>query len=252
MKRKIIIYFIAVFQSLPLLFCSSCVLNDFGELMGNAMDPGAGGHIHWYIIPKGLATNVSGQAYDFNRNSPVTNLTVYVAEYINDPELGLTFSKNIDSTQTDQNGNFEIPFVTTGLGVQYQLSIKWPDANWWTYHGYPSVIKDMGANNIINVQLSELSILEARIKVVDNLHPPLSAGSDFGSFYKLYGVNKDTTLFLRVMPNRKSRIFFFVAVNTISDYYCLEQLDTINMVGDFSDTVRAVFDLHPNQFKRRK
>lgn len=250
MKKKTIIQFIATLQLVSLLFCSSCGINDFFEVLGNAYGPG-GGRIHWDIIPEGLSSNVTGRCYDNNRNLPITNLTVYIAEYIDDPVLGLTFSRYIDSTRTDQNGNFDISFVTTGEGVQYQLSIKWPDVNWLTYSGYPFVIKDIGTKNIINVELAELSILEAKIKIVENTRPPFRAGTDYFSFYELYGANKDTTIFFRVMPNRKTRIFFFISVDTVSDYYYREQLDTINIEGDFSDTVRAEFELHPNQFKRR-
>jgi hypothetical protein len=164
MKKKIKIRFIVTLQLVSLLFFSSCGLNDFFEVLGNAYGPG-GGSIHWDIIPAGLSSNVSGQCYDVNRNLPITNLTVYLAEFVDDPLMGLTLSRYMDSTRTDQNGNFDISFVTTGEGVQYQLLIKWPDVNWWVYGGYPFVIKDIGTNNIINVQLAELRSLKQKLKL---------------------------------------------------------------------------------------
>ena len=248
MKKKITIRFIVVLQVLSLLFCSSCELNDIvAAMFGGGEVPDK----KWEIISDGLATSVSGRFYDYYRDSSVTNLKVFVDEYVDDPVWDLTFSRHIDSTLTDQNGNFKIPFITTGVGVQYQLSFKLTEANWLGSFSTPLVIKEMGTSNIINVQLVKLSILKARVKVVDNLHPPMTAGSSFGSLYQFNKANQDSIIFLRVIPNRINQIRFFVQIDTVSGYYYRERIDSINMTGDFSDTIKAEFELHPNQFKKQ-
>lgn len=249
MKSKFPIRFSVALQLVSLLCCSSCLVD---EIVADMFGGGPGYDKEWAVIPKGRVTTVTGQFRDYARDSSIANLTVYVDEYIDHPLHDLTFSMHLDSTVTDQYGNFEMSLTTTGVGVQYQLSYTLPEGN-WSQSFNPLIITRMGTNNIIDVVMTKLTRLEARIKVVDNLHPPLSAGTNFGSIYQFNKANQDSVISLNVIPNTLNYLLFTIRIDTAtaSGFYFRERIDTIDLIGNFSDTVKAAFELHPNQFKRR-
>ena len=245
MKKKTNILLIVTLQLLSLLFFSSCVVADIviGAFGGGAMED-----IKWAIIPKGLATNVSGQFYDDNRNAPIINAKVFIKEYIDDPAYDLTFSRYIDSTQTDQNGNFELSFTTTGAGVQYRLLIVPMGAN-WRYPYNEQLIENIGSSNVLNSSSNKLSTLEARVKVIENPYTqPLMTRSDYDNY--MSRVNGDSIVFYRVMPNRKNHISFYTNSDTLLHYYDRGQVDTVNMKGNFSDTIKMKIELNGKEFKK--
>jgi len=247
MEKKATIRFIVALQLLSLLFCASCDSCDFGAFIPPYGGCGGSWDKDWDIIPAGLATNVSGQFYDYNKNSPIVNAKVFIEEYVDDPSYDLTFSRYIDSTQTDQNGNFNLPFTTTGSGVQYQLYVVPAGVNWW----YPTsrlAIENIGGNNVLNCSSNKLSILEAKIKVVENPYTqPLTTRSEYDNH--MSGVFGDSIVYYCVLPNQKNRVFFYTNSDARLYYYDRGQVDTINITGDFRDTIKVELELDGKEFK---
>ncbi len=244
MEKKSIIRFIVTLQLLSLLFFTSCeVLDIIPAFFGG----GAGVDKEWERIPKGLVTNVSGQFYDDNRNTPIVNAKVFIEEYIDDPTYDLTFSRYIDSTQTDQNGKFELPFTTTGAGVQYQLLVVPVGPNWY-YPYNQQVIENIGGRNVLNSSSNKLSILEAKITVVQNPYQqPLMTRSNYDNYMsRVYG---DSIVFYRLMPGRMNLIYFYTNSDTHLNYFDRGLVDTVNIEGDFSDTIRIELELNGKKFK---
>jgi hypothetical protein len=251
MKRK----FILPSPTILLLFwmvtlCSSCI-----EFLG--FDDYSGSD-NWEIIPGGLKTSVSGRFQDYNLGTPFKNTKVYILEYIDDPVQHFTFSKYMDSTTTDHNGNYTMSFITSGVGVQYRVGFRPTGMNYWGCYSPENAILNMGGHNEINSFAAKFSILKARAIVIDNPYRPLMAytGPDsyysYGNYYSLNKINEDSTLFLGVLPNRINFIHFSAIVSdTTYHSFVHEQIDTIDMVGNFNDTIEFQIELHPTEFKKR-
>lgn len=81
-------------------------------------------------LPSGIATNVSGKFTDFHK-FPITNAKVKIGEYRferNYTNGGVdVFQRWIDSTYTDSEGKYNLPFTTTGNGTSYKLVCENPE-----------------------------------------------------------------------------------------------------------------------------
>ena len=216
------------------------------------------GDENWEIIPGGLRTSVSGRFQDYNVSRPFAHTKVYLAEYIDDPVSHFTLSKFMDSTTTDNNGYYSMSFTTSGVGVQYRVIFMPVGLNYWACYSAENAILNLGGQNIINSYTAKLCILKARVVVIDNPYRPLIAytGPDnyysYGNSYRLNKINQDSILLLGVLPDRINFIHFkVITTDTTYREYVHEQIDTIDMTGNFNDTLEAQFELHPREFKKR-
>lgn len=105
-------------------------------------------------IESGIETKVTGKLSNF-QGEPIVNAKVKIGEYKNRfvSDGGSTdyFSKYIDSTVTNNNGEYEITFKTTGEGSSYRLSIDDSPIDQSFYGYFDSVeINNIGKSFVIN------------------------------------------------------------------------------------------------------
>ncbi|KAA5823810.1 hypothetical protein FPF71_14055 [Algibacter amylolyticus] len=77
-------------------------------------------------IPANIETLVYGKIYDSTNDIPIVNEKIKIAEYktIGVPSgISYIFQGFVDSTTTDINGEYSLPFNTTGNGNLYQIQL---------------------------------------------------------------------------------------------------------------------------------
>ncbi len=77
-------------------------------------------------IPPDIETLVFGKIYDSTNDIPIVNEKVKLAEFSMQGTFSGTnyiFKGFIDSTTTDVNGDYNLPFSTTGNGNKYQIQL---------------------------------------------------------------------------------------------------------------------------------
>ncbi len=105
-------------------------------------------------IQSGIQTKVSGKLTNYD-GEPISNSKVRIGEFKNKfvSDGGSTdyFSKYVDSTLTNNNGDYDITFKTTGEGSSYRLILE-NNPNDQSYYGlYDSVeIKNLGNPFVFN------------------------------------------------------------------------------------------------------
>ncbi|TYC07441.1 hypothetical protein ES677_15050 [Bizionia gelidisalsuginis] len=81
-------------------------------------------------IPANIETLVFGKIYDSTNDIPIVNEKVKLAEFSTQGTFAGTnyiFKGYIDSTTTDMNGNFILPFNTTGNGNKYSIQLDYTE-----------------------------------------------------------------------------------------------------------------------------
>ena len=79
-------------------------------------------------LPSEIVTLTYGKIFDSTNNIPVINQKIRLAEFKTQGTFAGTnyiFKGFIDSTMTDSNGEFSLPFKTTGNGNKYQIQIEY-------------------------------------------------------------------------------------------------------------------------------
>lgn len=187
-------------------------------------------------IPSGIETKVAGRLSNYV-GEPIINSIVKIGEYKNRfvSDGGSTdyFSKYIDSTLTNNNGEFEITFKTSGEGTSYKLILdNSPDDQ--SYYGFfDSVeITNLGNPFVFNynqftklypcdvtinmndITIFPISIWHETTRIVDA--PEIISNTTFVKriFINKYGIQKLNLS--RIKPNGVSQkaIFTFPASNT--------------------------------------
>jgi len=124
------------------------------------------------MLPEGIETKVYGKVYDSSNDIPIVNLKLIIQELNQEP--GFSLGPNIhnlgeiDSTYTDENGDYEINFETTGRGDTYRIFS--PRNNQvWQYYQNPVHIENLGSSNEINFDFLKLHPIRLIIKVDNDL-----------------------------------------------------------------------------------
>lgn len=91
------------------------------------------------------------------------------------PGSTLTDIRHLDSAYTDEEGNYEITFITTGRGDTYHILPARSDSV-WTFHGQEE-IKPLGTSKEINFQYLHLYPATLRIRLNNDVeHLPIRIG----------------------------------------------------------------------------
>jgi hypothetical protein len=196
-------------------------------------------------IEPGIKTTVTGTVFDYNKQKAIANVPIGIIEY----ERGFygPLPKGvIDSTVSGIDGRYSITFSTTGQGVEYRIGFA-PGTNYYTIQDAVGV--RVGRDTTVNFWAIELHTLKARIQMVDNPNPPLRVSTITGTGARIYGMNNDTTVFLKIIPNVSNEIQFTITnkdTPTIYNY----RVDTVNLAG-FTDTFSKSFLVPPQTFPKR-
>lgn len=120
-------------------------------------------------IEEGVVTNIQGNVYDSTNSLPFENLKLKVAEYRTHPtftSVSYEFIQWIDSTYTDQIGNYNLDFSTSGQGDHYRLHVE-EDIDIWTYQYDAIEIDSIGENNYQDLNFLHLYPTNLIIEIND-------------------------------------------------------------------------------------
>ena len=81
-------------------------------------------------LPSEIETLALGRIFDSTNTIPIVNQKIKLAEFRTQGTFAGTnyiFKGFIDSTMTDSNGEFSLPFKTSGKGNKYQIQIQYND-----------------------------------------------------------------------------------------------------------------------------
>lgn len=197
-------------------------------------------------IEKGLITVVSGKAYDHSWNRPIVGVKVYL-EHVE--AVGYRKSTYIDSTLTDSNGNYTLSFTTDGVAFSYYVTFRTNHLG--PFHCYSSQyeIQNFGDAEIFNFEAVKLNIAKIKIHMIDNPNPPLRVYTNY-SWAFIYEHEMDTITSLLVKPNTINQLYFNITNPDSANLYNY-RIDTINLIGNFKDTVLREYTVRPKEFKKR-
>jgi hypothetical protein len=196
-------------------------------------------------IEAGIKTRVTGIVFDNISQKAIPNVPIRIIEY----ERGFygPLPKGvIDSTVSGPDGKYAITFSTTGQGVQYGVGFA-PNSNYYTIQD--AVGLRVGRDTTVNFWAIELHTLKARIQMVDNPNQPLRVSTITGLGARIYGLNNDTTVFVKIIPNTSNEIQFTITNKDTPSIYNY-RVDTVNFAG-FADTFSKTFQVLPQTFPKR-
>jgi len=204
------------------------------------------------LFEKMSKTTVTGNIKDGNFRNPIQGAKVYIWQYGKTDDLikSQTFrEKLIDSAITDNFGNYTISFKSTNRAHAYKVHFT---LNEEFYYPYPNQEIQRGTNNIFDFVAYKACILKATIAYSVHQVLPLNVytHSEINpswtlSSFKLNEVKRDTTLILKLIPNKENRLTFNFYEGNTPFFYS----EIIKPNASFDTLVRR-FDLDPEDFKR--
>ncbi len=124
------------------------------------------------MLPEGIETTVKGNIYDRRNDIPVANQKLVIQELNYEPGFQIGSNINhfaeIDSTYTNENGDYEITFTTTGNGDSYQIFSQRTNQI-WIYQQNAVRIENIGSSNEINFNFLHLYPIILIIKINSEL-----------------------------------------------------------------------------------
>jgi hypothetical protein len=146
-------------------------------------------------IDEGVVTNIQGNVYDYANSLPFENLKLKVAEYRTHPTFisaSYEFIQWIDSTYTDQNGNYNLDFETSGQGDHYMLHVE-EDVDIWTYQYNAIEIDSIGMNNYQDLDFLHIYPTNLIIEINDIDFLPIEIDVDLFPDLESINTNNGTT-----------------------------------------------------------
>ncbi|MFY0483445.1 hypothetical protein ACI6PS_12650 [Flavobacterium sp. PLA-1-15] len=133
-------------------------------------------------IPADIETLVFGKIYDSTNDIPIVNEKVKLAEFSTQPTFAGTnyiFKGFVDSTTTNINGEYSLPFRTTGNGNKYQIQLDFNEQ----VH-IPNLVEFIQDQNIgnqeeINFEGLRLYPVDLRIIVTDEITQEINVYKQF-------------------------------------------------------------------------
>ncbi len=155
----------------------------------------------------------------------------------------------IDSTVSDNNGNFSLKYIATGNSIDYALG-----AGNVIYGGFSSqnnYVVDVAhyqypfnfshqLNNAI-VRARELNYLRLNLKVLSNPYDTMNVifnttYGEFGASYRLTGNSVDTSILTRCLPDALNYIFYEIQSGMVEDSFKFRrEIDTVT--ANLADTL---------------
>lgn len=154
-------------------------------------------------VPPDVQTVVSGMVIDPVKNKPLENAKV-VLYGCNQTFMGVFCTTPLDSTRTNQKGEFEIAFATEGQSIDYEVAVAYDE----NYVNSTRQRIQAGQTNRVELKARELNLLKAAIRVVSNPADSLMVGTFYSKPSTLYGSSIDTILYLKVLPDAANYVTY--------------------------------------------
>jgi hypothetical protein len=180
--------------------------------------------------------SVSGKVWDNTLQKSVSNLLVYIYD-VKCENFHCGYNKVVDSTRTDSNGFYKIEYPRRNYNTLY---LKCSNQDYSYTNSGEFQIEKGGKPIIKNFSVNKTSVLKTRLIFKNNIYPPfrLSNYTD-GKFIQIYGLNKDTIIYLKGIANSAN----FIVLSSISDFYSYyRRRDEIITLGTFADTLNVTID----------
>jgi hypothetical protein len=197
-------------------------------------------------IAKGTIINANGFVIDSVKNKRIPNATLYLFGGHQPFGSPIVFSgPALDSTVSDQNGNFQLQYTAEGNSLDYALGVTRNAL--YGFNQYPmNYVADpfhllyvfKGATQLTNIAISarELNYALINLKVLSNPYDSLyfSISSpeyyNLGSNYLFIGNTIDTSILIRCLPNSTYRFFYSISAKQLIDSgYVRERIDSSNI-----------------------
>ncbi len=137
------------------------------------------------------------------KNKPLENAKV-VLYGCNQTFMGVFCTTPLDSTRTNQKGEFEIAFATEGQSIDYEVAVAYDE----NYVNSTRQRIQAGQTNRVELKARELNLLKAAIRVVSNPADSLMVGTFYSKPSTLYGSSIDTILYLKVLPDAANYVTY--------------------------------------------
>jgi len=133
-------------------------------------------------IPADIETLVFGKIYDSTNDIPIVNEKIKLAEFSTQGTFAGTnyiFKGFIDSTSTDINGEYSLPFNTTGNGNKYQIQLDFKEQ----VH-IPNLVEfiqdeSIGNQEEINFEGLRLYPVDLRVIITDEITQEINVYKQF-------------------------------------------------------------------------
>lgn len=199
----------------------------------------------------GNETILTGSVMEGNFNTPIQGAKIYIWQYgrTNDLYKSQTFrQKIVDSAVTDNFGKYAVSFRGTTSAVSYKPDFQ---AGKEYYFMYPTKELEREKNNTFDLVAYKACILKAKVVYSDNLPNPLNVRtySEINpswnlSTFKLNGPKVDTTIMIKLIPNKQNPITFFFFIGNNSVFYTETIKPSLSL-----DTLFRSFNLSSKDFK---
>jgi hypothetical protein len=192
-------------------------------------------------VAAGTLIQANGFVIDSVKNKRLSNATIYLygahqgfygIAYVNGP---------LDSTVSDNNGNFSLKYIATGNSIDYALTVGNPI--YGRFNGQNNYVVDAAhflypfnyshqLNNAI-VRARELNYLRLNLKVLSNPYDTMNVmvNTTYGEFsasYRLTGNSVDTSILTRCLPDALNYIFYEIESGMVQDSFKFRrEIDTI-------------------------
>lgn len=194
-------------------------------------------------IPSNLLTKVKGKVLDSVKNKYLLNAKVLLYG-CKSYTYGISCTELIDSTRTDNNGDFNFTFRTGEGNYGYEVEVDETENHTRDYSSNLSISIEAGKKNNVIVPARELNYLKIRLNILDNPFVPLIMLAT-NSRIIIYENKKDTTFVLRVLPNSEDLLIYSV-IDTKEGRY-RKRIDTLQI--DFRDTTYITREIRTLDFK---
>lgn len=160
-------------------------------------------------LVQGLETRVNGNIFDELNQLPVASQKLYIGEY--EDHFALDgghreyLIQNLDSTYTDENGNYDMVFTTSGQGSLYKIMPE-QTSSIWTYFQEPIRVENIESDNEINFDFMNLfpCTLNITLNSIEHLpiiiHSPVAVTSGYTfDVNNLDEINNDSSFVTRLI-----------------------------------------------------
>jgi len=206
------------------------------------------------MLPEGIETKVSGNIYDSTNEIPVIDQKLIIQELNEEPGFhigpNINYSEEIDSTYTDENGDYELIFETTGKGDKYRILFE-HDNEFWTYYTLPVAIENIGSSQEVNFDFLHLYPVNLKITLESDVnYLPIRISPNFTSFRSSDWLEQTETEYVRQIFTDKNseEEIRFLRTKPDGDYqiasFIIPKTNTTNPIefeiliknSDFSDS----------------
>ena len=133
-------------------------------------------------IPADIETLVFGKIYDSTNDIPIVNKKIKLAEFSTQGTFAGTnyiFKGFIDSTTTDINGDYSLPFNTTGNGNKYSIQLDYKQEVHIPNLEEPIQDESIGDQEEINFEGLNLYPVDLRVIITDEITQEINVYKQF-------------------------------------------------------------------------